>query len=319
MKQQLILQQRPHLTPDEYRAFRRIYCINRATLEKVTLNDFSSEFYDISKDTIYPAITNIEYLKQIFFNLKNKGYIIPTLVRTRPQGYFAKEFDHLLTNDMTYIPFPAQVTNYSSNSYRYQEPRDIGELLNFGIHDILFCSRVKGSHQQFIKHGLKENAKKNINVGTFHINNLKFIVRSSNQDTIMIHVATSKNQIMLNIPNHIENFDSALDQLIIKLSNTYGINISHHDSWIIKLMHVAADYNEASGDKFHLTWKDAKGIFNRKYSKLIPSQNTNTRIETQIIPNLTKKLAIQTKLGSNIQQHPTFNSILSVSNNAAGS
>jgi hypothetical protein len=296
-QQQQQQQQLQPLTPDEYRAYRRILYVNKTTLDKATVNDFKSSFYDISTGITYPAIHNLNYLKQIFFNLKKKGYIIPSLIRTRPQGYYAKEYEHLnhsllLTNDMTYIPSTTQNTNYSS-------PRDIGELLQFGIHDILFCPHVKGSHQQFIDYGLKENIKKNIKVATFNINSLKFVVRSSNLDTIMIHVATSRNQIMLNSPSHLDLLDQSLDKLIDILSHTYGIdNIPYHDNWIIKLWHYAADYNNASGEKFHVTWRDAKGIFNRTYSKIIPSQSTNTRYEVQEVPNLNKKLALQSKLGS---------------------
>ena len=127
---------------------------------------------------------------------------------------------------------------------------------------------------------------------------------------------------MLNSPSHLEIFDQSLDKLIAILSTIYNIdNIPYHDNWIIKLWHVAADYNEASNEKFHVTWKDVKGVFNRRYTKIIPSQNTNTRIETQELPNLTKKLAIQSKLGSNTQQ-PQKNAQLqqlSVSNNAVAS
>ena len=299
MKQQLIQQQKPKpLSPNEYRAYRRTLQINKTTLSKVTIHDFKSNFYDISKDTTYPAITNIKYLKKILFNLRKNGYIISSSKQTKPQGYYAKEFEHLdkmVTLDMTHIPFTAQNGNPSSNSY--QEPRDIGELiLNFGIHDILLCPHVKGSHKKFLDYSLKEGKKKNIKIDTFPINKLKFVVRSSNQDTIMIHIATSKHQIMLNNQTHLDLFDKSLDELIAILSLTYGINnIPHHDHWVIKLWHVAADYNEASSERFHITWKDAKGVFNRKYSKLIPSQNTNTRIETQELPNLTKKLAIESK------------------------
>lgn len=297
-KQQLSHQQhqRQPLTPNEYAAYRRILYINKTTLDKVTVNDFQSEFYDISTEITYPAMHNMNYLKQVFFNLSHKGYIVPSLIRTRPQGYYAKEYEHLnhstLTNDMAHSPNSAQLTNYSP-------PRDIGELLQFGIHDILFFPHTKGSHKKFLDYGLTENIKKNIKVDTFTINNLKFVIRSSNQDTIMIHVATSKNQIMLNSPSHLDLFDQSLDQLIEILSITYSIdNITHHDHWIIKLWHVAADYNETSGEKFHVTWRDAKGIFNRTYTKIIPSQNTNTRYEVQEVPNLNKKLALQSKLGS---------------------
>ena len=188
---------------------------------------------------------------------------------------------------------------------------------------------VKGSHKKFLDYGLKENSKKHVYVGKFHINNLNIKVRSSNKDTLMIYVATSKNQIMLNSPSHLDLFDQSLDKLITILSTTYNIdNIPYHNKWIIKLWHVAADYNEASNEKFHVTWKDAKGVFNRKYSKLIPSQNTNTRTETQELPNLTKQLAIQSKLG-NSQQPQNERSApqlsegqtqtMSISNNAAGS
>ena len=316
-------QQQEHLTPDEYGVFRRILYINKTRLDKVSVDDFQSDFYDISTGKTYRAIDTLDYLKQIFFSLYRKGYIVRSKNRTRPQGYYSKEFEHLdsLTNDMTHIPFPAQLTNYSSNSY--QEPRDISELLNFGIHDILFCPRVKGSHQKFKEHGLQEKGRpKNIKVGMFTINKLKFVVRSSNQDTIMIHVAASKNQIMLNNQSHLDLFDQSLDELITILSTTYNTdNIPHHDNWIIKMWHYAADFNvnEASNEKFHVTWKDAKGIFNRKYTKIIPSQNTNTRIETQELPNLTKQLAIASKRSLQQPQNERSASQLSDYSNVAGS
>lgn len=308
MKQQLKQQTRPHLTPDEFGVYLRILYINKSTLDKVTVYDFQSEFYDIANGKTYRALYDIKYVKKLLHSLKQKGYIITSSIRTKAQGYYAKEYEHLdkstmVTNDMTHIDFPSQLGNSSST---YQPPRDIGELLQFGIHDILFCPRVKGSHKKFLDYGLKENKKKNIYVTTFTINKLKFIVRSSNQDTLMIHVATSKNQIMLNSQLHLDLFDQSLDELIIKLSTTYNIdNIYHHDNWIIKLWHVAADYNEASGEEFHLTWKDARGILNRKYTKIIPSQHTNTRYEVQQIPNLTKKLALDSKIGSTQQQRST--------------
>ena len=340
MKQQLLLQQqqqtRPHISPDEFGVYRRILYINKTILDKVTVYDFQSEFHDISSGITYRALHNIKYLKQIFFSLREKGYIVSSKTRTKPQGYYAKEYEHVdnstaVTLDMTHIDFPSQLGNSSSNSH--QKPLDISELLNFGIHDIQMYPHVKGSHKKFLDYGLKENSKKHIYVGKFHVNNLDIKVRSSNKDTLMIYVATSKNQIMLNTPPHLDLFDQSLDKLIDILSITYGIdNISHHDNWIIKMWHYAADYNvnEASNEKFHVTWKDAKGIFNRRYTKIIPSQNTNTRIETQELPNLTKKLAIQSKqLVSPLQQHSnnrsaqqmngTFKSISSVSNNAAAS
>jgi hypothetical protein len=309
LNQQQVLQhkQLPPLTPDEYGIYRKMLYINKTTLNKVTIYDFQSEFYDIITGTTYRAIKNIKYLKKILFNLRHKGYSISSSKQTKPQGYYTKEYEHLVTLDMTYTDFPSQLGNSSST---YQEPRDIGELLQFGIHDILFCPRVKGSHKKFLDYGLKQNIKKNIKVGKFTINKLKFIVRSSNQDTLMIHVATSKNQIMLNNQSHIELFDKSLDELIIKLSTIYGIdNIYHHDNWIIKMWHVAADFNEASEERFHVTWKDAKGIFNRKYSKLLPSQNTNTRIETQQLPNLTKKLALAAQRYTNNADDSNFNNI----------
>src|SRR5687767_8649729 len=95
-QQQLLLQQpRQPLTPDEYRVYRRILYINKSTLDKATVHDFQSEFYDIEKEITYPAIRNLNYLKQIFFQLKKKGYTVASLTRTRPQGYYAKEYEHL--------------------------------------------------------------------------------------------------------------------------------------------------------------------------------------------------------------------------------
>ena len=164
MKQQLLQQQqqqtRPHLSPDEFGVYRRILYINKTALHKVTVYDFQSEFYDISTGKTYNA-HNIKYVKKLLHSLKYTGYVIASSKRTKPQGYYAKEYEHLdnsaVTLDMTHAPNPAQLGNSSSS---FAEPRDLSELLNFGIHDILFCPRVKDSHKKFIDSGLERKQKK---------------------------------------------------------------------------------------------------------------------------------------------------------------
>ena len=77
MTQQTLQQQpRPHLTPDEYRAYRQFHYINKSKLIGATTNDLQSEFYDISKGITYLAIESKGYRKKLIFSLKNKGYIV---------------------------------------------------------------------------------------------------------------------------------------------------------------------------------------------------------------------------------------------------
>jgi hypothetical protein len=272
--------------------------INKTYIAGFIVDDFRKDF---TVDGItYKGLTPTNF-RQFVYSINKKGpYIFEYPKHTIPRVYYTKEYKHSLTPDIIGIENQAQNTNASLTflPHTTTEPKDTAELIDFGIHNILFNIRVKDSHQIFLTHGLIENSKKIIQVGKFAFKSLKFKVNSTSKDTLIVHVANSRNQILLGSPQHMKLFDDSLDYLIDQIATHYNLyTIPHHNNWIIKQWHYGADYYDASQEKFHVTFKDLRGIFARRYSKLIASQGTNTRIETQEQSNLTKKLAIATKIG----------------------
>ena len=286
-----------NLTKKESAIYRRMLHINKTMLAGFTVDDFREDF--TVDGTTYKGLTPTNFRQYVYSINKKGAYLFEDPKYTIPRIYYTEEYKHFLTPHTTDIKNQAQNPNALPTISSYQPARDIGEILDFGIHDQLFNVRVKGSHQTFLIYGLKENSKKIIKVGTFSFKSLKFTVKSTSKDTLIVHVANSRNQILLKSHQHLKLFDDALDYLIDRISITYNIHtIPHHDNWIIKQWHYGADYNDASVEKFHVTFKDLRRIFARKYSKTISSQNTNTRFEYQEQPNLTKKLAIASKIGT---------------------
>jgi hypothetical protein len=82
---------------------------------------------------------------------------------------------------------------------------------------------------------------------------------------------------ILNDPNN-KTFNLEYNPLEIKIPNK--------DDWKIVLWHLNRDsIEEYSGEKFHCSWKEAKNLFIRVYSKELKLKTTTTIVRMEIQEN----------------------------------
>ena len=145
------------------------------------------------------------------------------------------------------------------------------------------------------------NSKKTISFGYFKIEKYLVInVRVQNTDTVNVTVKCSTNPIKSD-PNGIMRLTEALTRVEERLTaivndsnnktfnaeyNSSKIKIPNKDDWKIILWHFNRDsLTEYSGEMFHCTWKVAKNLFIRVYSKELKLKNI-VRIEIQENPDI---------------------------------
>lgn len=150
------------------------------------------------------------------------------------------------------------------------------------------------------------NSKKTISFGYFRIEKyLIIIVRIHDTDTVNITIQCSTNPIILD-PDGIMRLTEALTRVEERLAsivndpnnksfnaeyNPSEIKIPNKDDWKIVLWHLNRDsMTEYSGEKFHCTWRVAKNLFIRVYSKEIKlGRRKQIRIEIQDNPDIVFK------------------------------
>ena len=140
-------------------------------------------------------------------------------------------------------------------------------------------------------------------------------------DTVNVIVKCSTNPIVLDFDG-IMRLTEALTRVEERIASvlndernkTYNaefnpstIKIPNKDDWIITLWHLNRDsYEEYSGEKFHCSWKRAKNIFIRIYSKelkLNRNKKNIIRLEIQENPDiLFKNLLIEFIRNDNYQR-----------------
>ena len=145
------------------------------------------------------------------------------------------------------------------------------------------------------------NSKKTISFGYFKIEKYLVInVRVQSTDTVNVTVRCSTNPIKSD-PNGIMRLTEALTRVEERLTaivndpnnktfnaeyNPSKIKIPNKDDWKIVLWHFNRDsLTEYSGKTFHCTWKEAKNLFIRVYSKKLKLKNI-ARIEIQENPDI---------------------------------
>ena len=175
------------------------------------------------------------------------------------------------------------------------------------IHDLHLTFEAKGlwcylSNIEYFKQRT-DSQSKSISFGYFQIEKyLAINVKVQNTDTVTVTVRCSTNPIILD-PDGIMRLTEALTRVEERLAailnktenkthnveyNPSEINIPNRDEWTIVLWHFNRDsLTEYSGKKFHCSWKIAKNLFIRIYSKEL-----KLRMEIQENPDITFKQLI---------------------------
>lgn len=226
--------------------------------------------------------------------------------------------------------------NHTDNNYTITNPiyKTI-QNIPFGkrcIHDIHLTFTTKGlwqllSEREWFKN--KIHPKNNsIPFSYFEIEKKNLTVKITIQktDTVNVVVVCSQHPIPLDT-NGIIRLSEALTRTEERLAsilndsrnsthnvefNPNPIKIQNKDEWIITLWHIGRDsIDEYSGDKFHCSWKVAKNLLIRVYSKEMKfaynkskkGKLTNTIIRTEVQENphlFTKRLCYFIKNSSDI-------------------
>ena len=172
------------------------------------------------------------------------------------------------------------------------------------IHDLHFIFKSVGLWKYLVTIDYfkkRMNSKKTISFGYFKIEKYLVInVRVQGTDTVNVTVNCSTNPIKSD-PNGIMQLTEALTRVEERLTaivndpnnktfnaeyNPSKIKIPNKDDWKIVLWHLNRDsLTEYSEEKFHCTWKVAKNLFIRVYSKELKLK-TIARIEIQENPDI---------------------------------
>ena len=143
---------------------------------------------------------------------------------------------------------------------------------------------------------------KSISFGYYEIERcLAIRVKVQNTDTVTITVKCSDTPIILDFGG-IMRLTEALTTIQERLSavindssnktfnaefNSSEIKIPNKDEWKIVLWHFNRDsLVEYSGEKFHCSWKEAKNLFLRIYSKELKLNRNIIRLEIQENPDI---------------------------------
>jgi len=175
------------------------------------------------------------------------------------------------------------------------------------IHDLHLTFEAKGlwiylSTIEYFKQRT-DSQSKSISFGYFQIEkHLVINVKVQNTDTVTVTVRCSTNPIILD-PDGIMRLTEALTRVEERLAailndpinkahnleyNPSEIKIPNKDDWKIVLWHLNRDsLNQYSGEKFDCSWRVAKNLFIRIYSKEL-----KLRIELQENPDITFKQLI---------------------------
>ena len=217
--------------------------------------------------------------------------------------------------------------NYSNNKYNlYKSIRknplyNIIKHMSFGkrsIHDIYLSFQSNGlwnflANTEYFKQ--KINSKnKSISFGYYQIEKyLAIQVKVQHTNTVNVIVKCSTNPIILDFDG-VMRLTEALTRIEERLASIVNdernktfnaeynypceIKIPNKDDWKVTLWHINRDSQEEySGEKFHCSWKEAKNLFIRIYSKelkLNGKKNNIIRLEVQENPSiLFKNLLIE--------------------------
>ena len=150
-----------------------------------------------------------------------------------------------------------------------------------------------------------DSQSKSISFGYYPIEKqLAINVKVQKTDTVTVTVKCSTNPIILD-PAGIMRLTEALTRIEERLAgvlndpgnkthyveiNPSEIKIPNKDDWKIVLWHLNRDSaTEYSGEKFHCSWKVAKNLFIRIYSKELKLKTIGIRMEIQENPDITFK------------------------------
>ena len=233
-------------------------------------------------------------------------YIDTIAFYSLPGRKFGK--DNLMTDNTTGI---IHYNNSKHELYKSVRKHPLYNMIKdivFGkkrLHDIqlLFNSEGLWKYLSNIDYYKKRtNSKKAIAFGYYPIDRfLSIQVMVQHTDTVNVIVGCSNNPIVCDFDG-IMRLSEALTRIEERLSavvndpnnktfnaeyNPSEIKIPNKDDWIITLWHLHRDsYEEYSGEKFHCSWKMAKNLFLRIYSKELKLNRNIIRLEIQENPNI---------------------------------
>jgi hypothetical protein len=233
-------------------------------------------------------------------------YIDTIAFYSLPGKKFGK--DKLMTGNNT------DIINYNNNKHELYKAIRKNPLYNI-IKDIIFGkTSLHDIHLKFKSNGFwkylsdieyyrqRTNPKKAISFGYLSIEQyLSIQVNVQHTDTVNVIVKCSPRPIVLD-SDGIIRLTEALTRMEERLSaivnepnnktfnaeyNPSNIKIPNKDDWTITLWHIHRDsYEEYSGEKFHCTWKIAKNLFLRLYSKELKLNKNIIRLEIQENPSI---------------------------------
>jgi hypothetical protein len=266
--------------------------------------------YKMSHGQIRNKFSQFTREKKIIFCYKDK-----IAFYSLPGRKFGK--DKLVTDNPTDI-INHNIINHTNNKYDlYKSIRKhplytMIKYIPFGkrsIHDIHICFVSRGlwhylSNIKYFNQRI-DSQSKSISFGYFNIEQyLAINVRVQVTDTVNVTIKCSDNPIMLDFDG-IMRLTEALTRVEERLAavlndprnktynaefNPSDIKISNKDDWIITLLHINRDsLTEYSGPKFHCSWKEAKNLFIRIYSKelkLNGKKKNIIRLEIQENPDI---------------------------------
>jgi hypothetical protein len=233
-------------------------------------------------------------------------YIDTIAFYSLPGKKFGK--DKLMTDNNT------DIIHYNTNKHEQYKAIRKHSLYNM-IKDIVFGKKsLHDIHLSFKVDGLwnylsgidyfkkRTNSKKAITFGYYPIERYFSIrVRVQHTDTVNVIIVCSKNPVVCD-DDGIIRLSDALTRIEERLSavvndqnnktfnaeyNPSEIKIPNKDDWIITLWHLHRDsYEEYSGEKFQCSWKVAKNLFLRIYSKELKLNRNIIRVELQENPDI---------------------------------
>jgi hypothetical protein len=233
--------------------------------------------------------------------------------------------DKLMTADHT------DVINYNNNKhdlYKAIRKHPLYYMIKYSfgktsLHDIQLSFQSRGlwdflASIEYYKQRINPD-NRGISFGYYQIERyLAIHVNVQNTDTVNVIVKCSTNPIMLDVDG-VMRLTEALTRIEERLSavlnesnnktfnaeyNPSEIKISNKDDWIITLWHLHRDsYEEYSGEKFQCSWKHAKNLFIRIYSKELKLNKNIVRLEIQENPDiLFKNLLVEFIRNDNYQR-----------------
>jgi hypothetical protein len=250
-------------------------------------------------------------------------YIDTIAFYTLPGKKFGK--DKLMTDNTTGIILYNKSKHELYKAMRKHPIYNIIKDIVFGktmLHDIHLSFKVDGlwnylSNVDYYK--MRTNPKKTISFGYYPIERyLSIRVFVQDTDTVNVMVKCSNNPIICDFDG-IMRLSDALTRIEERLSavvndpsnktfnveyNPSEIKIPNKDDWIITLWHLHRDsYEEYSGEKFQCSWKVAKNLFLRIYSKELRLNKNIIRLEIQENPDiLFKDLLVEFIRNDNYQK-----------------